>query len=359
MLRRIYAAQNMMDSACQKAGRAINIMEVSGTHTVAGFRDGMRASVPRQLKLISGPGCPVCVLDPGFVDSIFRIIDSADCIIATFAELMKVRGSQKTLQQAPGEKIRIVGSSTEALALAEGTDKPVVFVSVGFSTTAATTAYALSQAKARGVKNFYVLSGHRLIVPALETMLAERNHRVDGLLCPATVGVTTGTEAFQPIVDRFNVACVIASIEPMHIIEGVAELCRQISEQSPKVVSMYGPVIKPGGNPFAKDLIDEVFVPYVGYWRGLGNIPESALRINESFAEFDAARKFDLASQPREDVTGCRCSEVLVGLIDSPQCSMFAEQCSPDHPVGPCMISADGACFAWYKYGRKKKRKEQ
>ncbi len=357
MLNRIYDARKLIDSACETLGRQINIMEVCGTHTVSIFRNGLRPTLPARLKMLSGPGCPVCVTDQGFIDITLQLAQRDDCIIATYGDMIRVPGKAGSLETMHTSNTKIVLSSDDALALAKNNpDKTVVFIAVGFETTAPATAVAVGEADRDGIDNFCILSGHKLVVPAMEALVGAKNHKIDAFLCPGHVSVIIGSDAYIPVVERFNRPCVVAGFEPMQIIEGIAEICRQLARNVAEVGSGYDAVVTPEGNTTAQKSIDEHFEPADGYWRGLGSIPRSTLKLKDEYCRFDALNRFGIEEVPAEDLSGCRCGEVLCGLIDPPDCALFEAKCTPDSPVGPCMVSSEGACAAWYKYSRKRKR---
>jgi hydrogenase expression/formation protein HypD len=358
MLERIYKAQTLMAAACKTLGRQINIMEVCGTHTVSIFRHGIRPTLPAGLKLLSGPGCPVCVTDQGYIDTVLQIADSDDCLIATYGDMVRVPGRGGSLEsKQPGSNIKIVLSSEDALQLAkDNPNKTVVFVAIGFETTVPSTAVAVKEAAAENIDNFCILSGHKLVIPAMCALLSEKNHNIDAFLCPGHVSVIIGSGAFAGIVKEFNRPCVVAGFEPMQIIEGLAEICRQLVEGKPQVKSIYNAVVTEQGNTTARQIIDECFDVVDGYWRGLGKIEKSTLKLKNKYNRFDAVVKLGITEDACEDTTGCRCGEVLCGLIEPYQCRLFGEDCTPPSPIGPCMVSSEGACAAWFKYGRKGKR---
>jgi hydrogenase expression/formation protein HypD len=360
MLERIRKAHALMDAACSKVDGHINIMEVCGTHTVSIFRSGLRPTLPPRMKLLSGPGCPVCVTDQGYIDNVLALADRDDCVIATYGDMIRVPGKSGSLEtKSNRSNVKIVLSANDAFELAKHNPaKTVVFIAVGFETTTPATAVAVRDAARQDIKNFCILSGHKLVIPAMDALLAEKNGKIDAFLCPGHVSVIIGSNAYTPIVEKFKRPCVVAGFEPMQIIEGIAEICRQLSENKPQVGSMYPAVVTPQGNVIAQHIISEIFEPADGFWRGLGSIPKSTLKLKSHLARFDAEKRFGLTEHTSEDTSGCRCGEVLCGLIDPPQCEMFESACNPDSPVGPCMVSSEGACSAWYKYGRKRKRNQ-
>jgi hydrogenase expression/formation protein HypD len=358
MLDRIYKAHQLMDAACGKVEGHVNIMEVCGTHTVSIFRSGIRPTLPAQMKLLSGPGCPVCVTDQGYIDNVLALADRDDFIIATYGDMIRVPGNRGSLESKAGRAtVNVVLSANDALQLAkQNPAKTVVFVAVGFETTTPATAVIVREAAKTNIENFCILSGHKLVIPAMEALLADKNTRIDAFLCPGHVSVIIGSNAYVPIVEKFAKPCVVAGFEPMQIIEGIAEICRQLSENRPQVKSVYSAVVTPQGNTVAQSIINEIFEPADGYWRGLGLISKSTLKLRDRYSRFDAEKRFGLQEHTAEDTSGCRCGEVLCGLIEPTHCELFETVCTPDTPVGPCMVSSEGACSAWYKYGRRKRR---
>ncbi|HUW19010.1 MAG TPA: hydrogenase formation protein HypD [Sedimentisphaerales bacterium] len=360
MLERIYRAQKVMDDACKRLGRQINIMEVCGTHTVSIFRTGIRSTLHDNLKLLSGPGCPVCVTDQSYIDIVLQLAERRDVLIATYGDMVRVPGKTGSLEtKQPHSNVKVVLSSEDALQLAkDNRGKTVVFVAIGFETTAPSTAVVVKQAAAEGVDNFCILSGHKLVVPAMRALVSEKNHNIDAFLCPGHVSVIIGYRAFAEIAERFDRPCVVAGFEPMQIIEGLGEICRQLAAGEAEIKSVYTAVVTEQGNPTAQKIINECFEPVDGYWRGLGKIQESTLRLRDKYGRFDALKRFEITEAPAEDSTGCRCGEVLCGLIEPPECALFEKSCTPQSPVGPCMVSSEGTCAAWFKYGRTRNTKQ-
>jgi hydrogenase expression/formation protein HypD len=295
------------------------------------------------------------VTDQGYIDTVMELADRDDCLIATYGDMIRVPGTNGSLEtRAAKANIRVVLSSEDALDLArENPDKTVVFIAVGFETTAPASAVVVKEAAEAGIENFCILSGHKLIIPAMRALLGGMNDRVDGFLCPGHVSVIIGSGAFQEIVDDFGRPCVVAGFEPMQIIDGLAEICRHLSAGKPELKSIYGAVVTEKGNTAAQQVIAECFDPVDGYWRGLGKIPASTLALKPKYTQFDAFKRFDLEDKPGADNSGCRCGEVLCGLIEPPQCALFGTQCTTQSPVGPCMVSSEGTCAAWFKYGKR------
>ena len=347
-----------MAAACESLGRPINIMEVCGTHTVSIFRNGIRSVLPPNLKLLSGPGCPVCVTEQSYIDTVLELADREDCLIATYGDMIRVPGKDHSLETKQAKaNVKVVLSSEDALQLAKDhPDKTVIFVAVGFETTAPATAVVVKEAAAESVDNFCILSGHKLVVPAMRALLSSKNNNIDAFLCPGHVSVIIGYGAFAEITKGFHRPCVVAGFEAVQIVEGLSEICRQLSTGRPELKSMYPAVVTEKGNIAAQKIIAECFEPADGDWRGLGTIPKSTLKLREKYELFDAFKRFNLRQLPSEERKGCRCGDVLCGLIDPPECTLFGRSCTPQEPVGPCMVSSEGACAAWFKYGQEKIR---
>ena len=356
MLDRINKAQRDINTACKTLGRQINIMEVCGTHTVSIFRNGVRSILPKNLKLLSGPGCPVCVTDQGYIDAVLQLADRDDCLIATYGDMIRVPGKEGSLETKQAKSnVKVVLSSEDALQLArENPDRTVVFVAVGFETTAPATAVVVKEAAADAIENFCILSGHKLVVPAMRALLSEKNDNINAFLCPGHVSAIIGYGAFAGIVKDFRRPCVVAGFEPVQIIESLCEICRQLSAGKAELKSMYSAVVTEKGNVAAQKIVDECFEPVDGYWRGLGRIPKSTLKLKNKYSKFDAFERCGVSEEPSEELKGCRCGEVLCGLIEPTECGLFGTSCTPQEPVGPCMVSSEGACAAWFKYGRDK-----
>ncbi len=341
-----------LSAACSIIGRPIQIMEVCGTHTVSIFRGGIRTLLPKNLKLLSGPGCPVCVTDQSYIDIVLKLVQRPDILIATYGDMIRVPGSAGSLETLGLQNVQIVISSDDAVQLArKNPQKIVVFLAVGFETTAPATAVAIAEAERLELDNFCVLCGHKLVVPAMNALLGGMNHRIDAFLCPGHVSVIIGSDAYRPVVERFGVPCVVAGFEPLQILSGLSEICRQLADRRPQVSSVYHAVVTPKGNSTAQELLNRYFEPYDGLWRGLGKIPMGSLRLRTDFRQYDAMARFGMKEVAGKEMPGCRCGQVLCGLIDPPECALFAKTCNPDRPVGPCMVSSEGACSAWYKYG--------
>jgi hydrogenase expression/formation protein HypD len=353
MLDRIQNAKSLCEAACEALGRQIKIMEVCGTHTVSIFRNGIRSTLPKELKLLSGPGCPVCVTNEGYIDIVLQLADRDDCLIATYGDMIRVPGKNSSLERKQAKaNVKVVLSSEDALQLArDNPEKTVVFIAVGFETTAPATAVVVKEAAEQAIDNFCILSGHKLVVPAMRALLSTKNDKIDAFLCPGHVSVIIGYGAFAEIVEDFGRPCVVAGFEPLQIMEGLGEICRQLAAGKAELKSIYNAVVTEKGNIAAQKIINECFEAADGYWRGLGKIEKSTLKLKDKYSQFDALTRFNITEIPSEERKGCRCGEVLCGLIEPPECGLFGQNCTPQEPIGPCMVSSEGACAAWYKYG--------
>jgi hydrogenase expression/formation protein HypD len=271
--------------------------------------------------------------------------------------MIRVPGTKGSLESPAGKvTAKVVLSSNQALNLAkENPEKIVVFIAVGFETTAPATAVAVKQAQAENITNFCILSNHKLVVPAMKALLSGKNDKIDAFLCPGHVSVITGYNIFSDIMEQYKRPCVVAGFEALQILEGLAEICHQLAENKAKLSSVYSAVVTPEGNKKAQSLVDECFRVTDGYWRGLGEIKDSTLQLKKDYENFDAYKRFDITPEPVKDSSGCRCGEVLCGLIEPDECRLFGTKCTPNQPVGPCMVSSEGVCAAWYIYNRRKK----
>jgi hydrogenase expression/formation protein HypD len=334
----------------------IRIMEVCGTHTVSIFRSGLRGLLPPQIVLLSGPGCPVCVTPTSYIDHAIELGRRPGIIIATFGDMVKVPGSYSNLERerAKGADIRVVYSVTDAVKIAESAaQKKVVFLGVGFETTAPTIASAIMEARKKGLKNFHVLSAHKLIPPAMEALLADKEVKIDAFLCPGHVSVIIGAKSYQSLSEKFKKPCVISGFEPLDVLQSILMTLTQISEGTSKSEIQYTRCVTWDGNTAARRLLESVFEVCDANWRGLGIIPDSGLKIKEEFASFDASLQFEIELPKEHSDPRCLCGDVLRGAKTPPQCRLFARVCTPESPVGPCMVSSEGTCSAYFKYRRK------
>jgi len=340
---------------CEKLRRRVQIMEVCGTHTVAIFRHGLRALLPGNLRLVSGPGCPVCVTAQRHIDAAIELATRPGVMLATYGDMLRVPGRRGSLerQRAQGARVQVVTSSRAAVQLArENPQRAVVFLGVGFETTAPATAVAVLEAERDGVDNFSVLMCHKLVVPAMAALLAAGDVPLDGFICPGHVSVIIGANAYRPIVERHGRPCVVTGFEPEPILRGLVQLARQLVERRAAVENAYAGVVRDEGNTTALGLMQRVFVPADVPWRALGVIPQSGLELAPPYHRFDAIGRFGLTLGDDEDHPGCLCGPVIQGKVEPTECPLFGRACTPIEPVGPCMVSSEGTCAAWYKYHR-------
>jgi hydrogenase expression/formation protein HypD len=333
----------------------MTFMEVCGTHTMAIYQYGIRSLLPRQVRLISGPGCPVCVTPNGYIDRAIAISRLPDTIITTFGDMVRVPGSTSSLmeERARGAEIRVVYSPLDAVAIAEkNRGKRVVFLGVGFETTAPAIAGSILAASAKGLDNYLVLAAHKTIPLPMEILSSDPELSIDGYICPAHVSAIIGADAYLPLAERLGVPCVVTGFEPTDVMQGVEMLVRQVVEGRSNVEIQYGRVVKREGNRKAQEILAEVFSVCDSEWRGIGVIPGSGLEIAEKYAAFDAEKCVPvIVEEPREH-KGCRCGDILKGKVSPFDCPLFGNICTPEAPVGACMVSSEGTCAAAYKYGR-------
>jgi hydrogenase expression/formation protein HypD len=337
-----------------RLNRPVQLMEVCGTHSHVIGRYGLRQLLPEWVRLISGPGCPVCVTTGGQIEMALEVVRRGG-VVATFGDMMRVPGASSSLAEArsAGGEVQVVYSPQQALeiALARPNDA-VVFVAVGFETTAPAVAAVVKETWRAGLENLSFLSLHKTIPPALEALMADEDVHIDGFLCPGHVSVIIGSNAYRKVAERYAVPCVVAGFEPEDVLLGVKMLLAQIAEGRAEVENAYARVVRPEGNLRAQALIDEVFEVTTAQWRGLGEIAKSGLVLREEFAALDAGRRFSLKPADVPEPCGCCCGEVLRGVIRPAECGLFGTVCTPVQPVGPCMVSSEGACAAAYKYER-------
>jgi hydrogenase expression/formation protein HypD len=346
-------AEKLIERITNTIKHDVRLMEVCGTHTVSIFRSGIRSVLPRAISLLSGPGCPVCVTDQKEIDAFIELTRMDDVIITTFGDLMRVPGTKSSLlkQRAEGRDIRIVYSTFDALEIArKNPAQKVVFLGVGFETTAPTIAAAIFSAAQTDVNNFSVISAHKLVPPALMALTASENVQIDGFLLPGHVSVIIGLKAYQPFFKRHRIPCVIAGFEPADILQAIGVLGEQIESGRPALTNAYPRAVTPEGNTKAQELLEDVFRPADVSWRAMGVIPQSGLKIRKKYERYDAETIFDIQVTESEDPKGCACGEILIGLKTPPECPLYKTVCTPIDPVGPCMVSTEGTCAAYYKY---------
>lgn len=335
---------------------AVSIMEICGTHTMAIGRSGLRQLLPDNIKLISGPGCPVCVTHDREIDNYLELAKDKRVIIATFGDLLRVPGSKGTLAAArsQGAGVVVVYSTLEALRLASNNpDHEVVFLGVGFETTAPTAALSIIQAKSQGLRNYSVYSMHKLVPPVLEALLRDGSVKLDGFICPGHVSTIIGTSPYTFIAEQHKKPCAITGFEIHDILDGLHLLLMQMRQNKAKIDIQYIRGVKPDGNPIARKTMDTVFRTGDVLWRGFGVIPNSGLHIREEYRDYDASVKFGFAMDhhykyDKEEI--CSCGDILKGLKTPNECDLFKGSCTPLNPFGPCMVSSEGACAAYYRY---------
>lgn len=335
------------------ANRNYTIMEVCGTHTVSISKYGLRSLLPRNIRLISGPGCPVCVTSQGEIDLVFDLLERFDITVAVYGDLMKVPGSKGeslSYLRGKGKKIVIVGSVLEVLKMCDNTENEIVFVSIGFETTTPQTAYLIKEAKNRGAKNLSVLLFNKTMPEVLKLLLDDKNLSIDGFIAPGHVSTVTGEELYKPIIEK-NRAVVISGFEPVEILQGILDIVRQVNSGEFSIANSYKRVVSGVKNLKAYKLMDEVFEESDAVWRGIGLIKGSGLRIKVDYAEYDAMRRYNLIPSEYNEREGCRCGDVLKGYIKPTDCQLFGVGCTPDNPYGPCMVSSEGTCSAYYLFG--------
>ncbi len=333
------------------------LMEVCGTHTVTARRAGIHSLLPEGVRLLSGPGCPVCVTPIGYIDHAVALAQHPEVVIATFGDLIRVPGSTSSLERAraQGGSVNVVYSAVDALEMAaEMPSKKVVFLGVGFETTAPTVAAALLEAVERGLTSFTVLSAHRLIPPALEALLGSDGDglRIDGFLAPGHVSTIIGVEPYRFVAERQSRPVVVTGFEAEDMLLGIDALLRQLGEGRAEVENAYKRAVRDEGNPTARELMLRAFAPTDCTWRGLGTIPGSGLALRPELAEHDAALRFEVEIEEPIEPSGCLCGTILRGEAGPEDCALFGGTCSPEHPVGACMVSSEGACSAAYRFGR-------
>ncbi|MBQ7739347.1 MAG: hydrogenase formation protein HypD [Desulfovibrionaceae bacterium] len=334
--------------------RPLRFMEVCGTHTVSIFQSGLRSLLPSNITHLSGPGCPVCVTHDAEIAACLNLVSLKDVIIATFGDLLRVPGPDgQSLKhaRAQGGQIAIVYSPLEALTLAANNPaKTIVFLGIGFETTAPTVAATILKAKEASLSNFCVFSLHKLVPPVLRTLMDQAYTALDGFLLPGHVSTIIGLEPYAFLASQYHVPGVVGGFTAQEILLALCQLASAFVAQKPSITNAYPKAVANLGNPKARQLMAEVFEPRDALWRGLGQIPASGLGIRSQYAQFDAVQRFDLKLPKVPSIPGCKCGDVLKGVIAPKDCPLFGRKCTPQNPVGPCMVSTEGSCAAWFKY---------
>jgi len=347
-------AKQLLARIAARARTPVSLMEFCGGHTHSIMRSGLRQLLPPTIEMLSGPGCPVCVTAAADLDRAIAMASLPGVILATFGDMVRVPGSRGSLSSAKarGADVRIVYSTLDALRIArQNPTRSVIFLGVGFETTAPTVAASLLQAEAEGLKNYYVLSLHKLTPPATRAILDGGEVNLSGIIGPGHVTTIIGSDAWNFLASEYNIPCAVAGFESLDVLRAVAALVEMVEEGRPAVVNAYARSVRPEGNVAALEAMYSVFEIGPAEWRGLGTLPASGLHIRAEFAHRDAARVYPVEVGPVEEPQGCRCGDILRGVLSPPDCPLFGRRCTPENPVGPCMVSAEGACAAYYRYG--------
>ncbi len=351
--RRPELAKGLITQIHQRSKTPARLMEFCGGHTVTIFRYGIRQTLPETLEMVSGPGCPICVTANADLDKAIALSRVPGAIITTFGDMLKVPGSYTSLQEAKagGADIRVVYSTTDALKIAkDNPEKSVVFLGIGFETTAPTVAASILQAKTEGISNYYVLSMHKLCPPVIRALLDSGEVKLGGLVCPGHVSAIIGSYPWESVAKDYHIPCVISGFEPIDILQCVGMLVEQVEKGESKVEIAYRRGVHPEGNQQALKLMGQVFEPCPAQWRGMGVVPGSGLKLREEYRDLDAELAFDIEPGPTCEPEGCICGDILRGVKTPADCRLFGKACTPQKPVGPCMVSSEGSCSAYYLY---------
>jgi hydrogenase expression/formation protein HypD len=352
--RRPELGEGLISRIRQRSKKKARFMEFCGGHTVTIFRYGIRQLLPPTIEMVSGPGCPICVTANADLDRAIALAHIPGVIITTFGDMLKVPGSYSSLEKvkAEGAEVQTVYSTMDALALAMANPKKsVVFLGIGFETTAPTVAASVLQAEEKGIKNYRVLSLHKVCPPVIRALLDSGEVELQGLVCPGHVSAVIGSHPWEFIAKEYGIPCVISGFEPLDVLQCVEMLVEQVEKGESKVEIAYKRGVNPEGNQQALKLMERVFESAPARWRGIGEIAGSGLKIRNKYKRFDAEADFDIKTAPAIEHKGCICGEILRGVKTPADCGLFAKACTPENPVGPCMVSAEGSCSAYYLYG--------
>jgi len=352
--RRSELAQGLLARIQRQSQTPVRFMEFCGGHTVTIFKYGIRQLLPKTIDMVSGPGCPICVTANADLDRAIALSQMPGVIIATFGDMLKVPGSSSSLQEAKagGADVRPVYSTMDALKIAgDNPGKAVVFLGIGFETTAPTIAASMLQAEEEGIKNYYVLSLHKLCPPVIKALLDAGELKLHGLICPGHVSAIIGSRPWEFIARDYAVPCVVSGFELLDILQCVDMLVSQVEKGKSQVEIAYRRGVRPEGNKQALKLMEEVFEPCPAQWRGIGEVLASGLKLRKKYQRFDAELAFDIRPVPTREPAGCICGDILRGVKTPADCKLFGKVCTPENPVGPCMVSSEGSCSAAYLYG--------
>lgn len=350
--------QNMaanIRAMAERLTHPVNFMEVCGTHTMSIYQYGIRTLLPENVRLVSGPGCPVCVTPIGYIDKAVACTSDRSNIVATFGDMLRVPGSRSSLmeERAGGADIRIVYSPLDAVSLAKSNpERRVIFLGVGFETTAPAIAASILESARLGLKNYCVLAAHKTMPVPMEILTADPELNLKGYLCPAHVSTIIGAAAYRPLAEKHHIPCVVTGFEPADVMQGIEMLLAQTLRNESRVEIQYSRAVSWEGNPKAQAILEQVFKPCDAVWRGLGMLPGSGLVIRDEYADFDAEQVLALDVPEAAENPACRCGDVLKGKLTPFNCPLFSGVCTPESPVGACMVSSEGTCAAAYKYGR-------
>jgi hydrogenase expression/formation protein HypD len=347
-------AEGLIRQIRQKSTFPARLMEFCGGHTVTIFKYGIRKVLPSTVEMVSGPGCPVCVTANADLDKAIALARMPNVIITTFGDMLKVPGSTSSLQQvkADGADVRMVYSTLDALKIAEeNPGKSVAFLGIGFETTAPTIAASVLQAEEKGIRNYYILSLHKLCPPVIRAILDSGEVKLQGLICPGHVSAIIGSHPWEFIARDYGIPCVVSGFEPLDILQCVDMLLSQIEKGESRVEIAYRRGVHREGNVQALKLMEQAFEPCSAQWRGVGEVPDSGLKLGREYRRFDAELAFEIKPEPTREPGGCICGDVLRGVKTPLDCQLFGKVCTPEQPVGPCMVSSEGSCSAYYLYG--------
>jgi len=346
-------AKSLVKSIQNITDKKINIMEVCGSHTMAIFRYGIRDILPSNIKLISGPGCPVCVTPQSYIDTALELSTLRDVIITTFGDMIRVPGKKTSLmkRKAEGTDIRMVYSPMDAMTIAQNNPtKKVVFLSVGFETTAPMTAVTILEAKKQNINNLFFLTAHKLVPPVMGALMEDKEVNIDGFLLPGHVSAVIGEKVYEFLSYKYNIPGVITGFEPLDLLKGFNTLITMINKKDFRIANDYKRIVRYTGNEKAMEYLNKVFDISDSTWRGIGLVPNSGYMLNKEYENYDAIKHFRIDYKDYDGCPGCRCGDILKGKITPLECPLFKKACTPENPVGSCMVSSEGTCAAYYRY---------
>ena len=351
----VAALLERLHTAAAQVAKPIALMEVCGTHTMSAFRSGLHSLLPANVTLLSGPGCPVCVTAQSDIDLLIQLSATPGVTLCTYGDMLRVPSRSGSLEQARahGADVRVIYSTLDAVQIAaRSPDRQVVLAAVGFETTAPATAAAVLAAQARKLTNFSVFASHKLVIPAMTALLVGGDVHIDGFLLPGHVSAIIGAKIYFPLVQKFGLPCVVAGFEELHMARAILHLVELIRDHRAELINDYPETVTPDGNTRAVALLNQVFEPSEVRWRALGSIPNSGLVLRAAYSQFNAHKRFSIAPIDDQEVPGCNCGKVITGSVTPHQCKLFGTVCTPINPIGPCMVSSEGTCQAYFKYAR-------